>query len=117
MLFKGISKKFSLKNNQQYNTIGAFWDELEALYGLENLIGLGYKWEGGEIYYAIGLKKGEIKGCNFQIDLPDSGWVTVTGKTENLPQIYSEIYKGGALTFELESFFEKGDCKIEYYRK
>ena len=45
MLFKGISKEFSLLKEDQYNTIGAFWDEMEALYGLENLQGLGYKWE------------------------------------------------------------------------
>ena len=50
MLFKGISKEFSLLNEDQYNTIGSFWDEMEALYGLENLQGLGYKWEKGVIF-------------------------------------------------------------------
>ena len=28
MIFKGITKSFSLKNEDQYNTIGAFWDGL-----------------------------------------------------------------------------------------
>ena len=40
MLFKGISKEFSLLKEDQYNTIGAFWDEMSLLYGLENLQGV-----------------------------------------------------------------------------
>ena len=42
MIFKGIGKTFSIVDRQQYQTIGAFWDELSAQYGLENLQGLGY---------------------------------------------------------------------------
>ena len=42
MLFKGIGRTFSTENDQQYETIGAFWDELAAKYGRENLQGLGY---------------------------------------------------------------------------
>ena len=61
MFFKGISREFSLQNEDQYNTIGAFWDEMALLYGLENLQGLGYKWAGDKIFYAIGLKIGDIK--------------------------------------------------------
>ena len=49
MTFTGITKDFSLLDEDQYNTIGAFWDELSAIYGLENLHGLGYKWKNGEI--------------------------------------------------------------------
>ena len=117
MIFKGITRSFSLANEDQYNTIGAFWDEMEALYGLENLLGLGYKWQNGKIEYAIGLKKGEINGYNLTIELPDNDWVTVKGKTDNLKQIYNEIYISGALTYELESFFNSGDCIIKYYRE
>ena len=117
MIFKGITRSFSLKNEDQYNTIGAFWDEMEALYGLENLLGLGYKWQNGKIEYAIGLKKGNIEGYNLTIELPDNDWVTVKGKTHNLKQIYNEIYASGALTYELESFFNSGDCVIKYYRE
>ena len=90
MLFKGISKEFSLKNEDQYNTIGDFWDEMELLYGLENLQGLGYKWVGGKIFYAIGLKIGDIKDYNLCIELPDDNWTVVTGKTENLKEISVE---------------------------
>ena len=117
MVFKGISKTFSLLNEKQYDTIGAFWDEMSDIYGLENLVGLGYKWHNGKIDYAIGLKNGEIDGCNLTITLPDDDWVEVRGKTDNLKQIYDEIYKNGALTFEIESFYNNGDCIIKYYRK
>ena len=116
MKFTGISKAFSLKNEDQYNTIGKFWDEMEAIYGLENLIGLGYKWAQGLIYYAIGLKSGEIEGANLRMDLPDDGWTTVEGLTDNIKAIYDEIYKDGALLMELEQFTSDGRCKIRYVR-
>lgn len=116
MIFKGISKTFSLINNDQYNTIGAFWDEMSSLYGLENLQGLGYKWIGNEIYYAIGLKDRTIKDFNFCIDLPDSNWNIVIGKTDKLKEIYDEIYKSGPLKYEIETFYDNGKCEIKYYR-
>ena len=116
MLFKGIAKRFSLRNEEQYNTIGAFWDELSALYGLENLQGLGYQWTENEIFYAIGLKVGKIKGCNLSMELPDEGWTIVDGETEKLQEMYNEIYKAGALTYEIETFSEDGKCRIQYYR-
>ena len=40
MIFEGISKTFSTEEDKQYETIGAFWDELSAKYGRENLCGL-----------------------------------------------------------------------------
>ena len=116
MVFEGITRDFSLAGEQQYETIGAFWDEMADLYGLENLQGLGYRWQGGQISYAIGLKDGCIGGCNLTIQLPDEGWQQVTGKTEKLQKIYDEIYKNGALTFEIETFWEDGTCQIRYYR-
>lgn len=116
MKFIGISKTFSLINEDQYNTIGDFWDELSIIYGLENLIGLGYRWEGSTIYYAIGLKKGIIDNHNLIIDLPDQGWKEVDGNTEDLKQIYNKIYEDGSLTYELETFTLNGKCKIKYYR-
>ena len=54
MIFEGISRVFSTVNEQQYETIGAFWDELSAQYGLENLRGLGYNWTPDTIEYVIG---------------------------------------------------------------
>ena len=116
MLFIGITKTFSLKNEDQYNTIGDFWDELSLLYGLENLQGLGYKWEKGKIFYAIGLKKGEIENANFRIELPDDGWQIVEGETDRLKEVYDELYKTGRLKYEIETFTEEGKCLIQYYR-
>ena len=116
MVFIGITKDFSLANEQQYDTIGQFWDEMANLYGLENLQGLGYKWKDNMISYAIGLKKDFIPGYNLCLELPDLGWVTVKGKTDNLKQMYDEIYKDGALQYEIETFDEQGNCEIRYYR-
>ena len=116
MIFKGISREFSLKNEDQYNTIGDFWDEMSSLYGLCNLVGLGYKWESGKIFYAIGKKIGEIDNANLCIELPDTNWTVVDGETERLREIYDEIYKFGKLTYELETFDENGRCQIKYYR-
>ena len=56
MLFKGIGRSFSTENDQQYETIGVFWDELAAKYGRENLQGLGY---GG---YRLGYGSGPDSG-------------------------------------------------------
>lgn len=116
LLFKGISKEFSLLNNEQYNTIGDFWDEMALLYGLEQLQGLGYKWTANKISYAIGLKNGDIKDYNLIIDLPDDGWVAVNGNTDNLEKIYDEIYKSGPLKYEIETFNQNGKCTIKYCR-
>ena len=117
MIFKGISKIFSLKNEDQYNTIGAFWDEMAEKYGLESLRGLGYNWQGATMSYAIGLKSGDIENYNAVIELPDNDWISADGRTDNLKAIYDEIYESGRLTYEIETFFENGDCHIEYYRK
>ena len=116
MLFIGITKQFSLDYEEQYNTIGEFWDEMSLKYGLENLQGLGYLWENNIIYYAIGLKNGVIENHNFSIELPDNGWIIFNGKTDELKEIYDEIYKLGPLKYEIETFDEDGNCKIKYYR-
>ena len=116
MKFIGISRDFSLENEDQYNTIGAFWDEMSELYGMENIIGLGYKWEMGNISYAIGLKVGAIPGANLELELPDDGWTTVSGKTDDLKKIYDEIYKSGRLKMEIEEFTLQGSCTINYLR-
>ena len=116
MLFFGISKEFSLKNEEQYNTIGDFWDEMSDIYGLENLCGLGYKWEDGKIFYAIGLKNGKINNYNFEIELPDNGWNIYKGLTDYLKNIYDEIYLNGPLKYEIEYFYNNGNCLIKYYR-
>ena len=86
------------------------------MYGMENLQGLGYKWENNKIFYAIGLKNGNIQHSNFTIDLPNDGWITVRGETDNLKNIYDSIYQEGPLKYEIETFDENGKCIIKYYR-
>ena len=94
MLFKGIGRSFSTENDQQYETIGVFWDELAAKYGRENLQGLGYGWKERSIEYIIGLIYGEIDGA----------------------KIYEKIYREGRLEYEIERFTDSGDCEIMYCR-
>ena len=116
MKFIGISKVFSTVDDIQYKTINEFWMELSEKYGMENLRGLGYNWTEDSFEYAIGLKDGIIDNKNCSIDLPASGWKTAKGKTEDLPKIYDDIYKEGPLKYEIETFYNKGTCEIQYYR-
>ena len=116
MVFNGISMVFKLTDEQQYETIGRFWDELSMRYGLENLMGLGYNWRNEEMSYAIGLKHGDIEGYNASVMLPDDGWINVKGETNCLKALYDEIYQDGSLTYEIETFYENGMCKISYFR-
>lgn len=116
MTFEGIGRTFSTVNDRQYETIGAFWDELSAKYGLENLQGLGYGWTEQSIEYVIGLINGKIDGANRSVELPDQGWVSVKGRTDSLSQIYEKIYQSGRLKYEIERFTDGGDCEILYLR-
>ena len=116
MIFTGISRVFSTENEAQYETIGKFWDELSCKYGISNLRGLGYNWTDNSIEYVIGLKEGVIDGANINVELPDDGWVSVTGRLSDISNIYDEIYKYGRLNYEIELFDEEGNCEILYYR-
>ena len=116
MEFIGISRTFSTVGEQQYETIGAFWEEMSRSYGRSNLRGLGYHWTDTSISYAIGLIDGQIDGASFRMALPDEGWKLVTGRTEFLNQIYSDIYRNGSLKYEIERFDEEGNCIIAYFR-
>ncbi len=115
MKFVGIKRVFSTKNEGQYATIGAFWNEMSAKYGVDNLMGLGCNWTDNSIEYVIGLKNGTIPEADYEINLPDQ-WIIACGKTENLSQIYDEIYKDGALLYEIEEFDQNGNCRIRYCR-
>ncbi len=116
MTFTGIGRIFSTEGDRQYETIGAFWDELSAEYGMENLRGLGYGWTDSTIEYVIGLKEGVIPGADRDVELPDAGWTAVSGKTELLDRLYEEIWREGRLRYEIESFRQDGTCEILYLR-
>ena len=116
MLFEGIGRTFSTENDHQFETIGAFWDELAAKYVRVNLQGLGYGWTERSIEYAIGLIDGEIDGAVRAVELPDTGWGTGRGKTADLGEIYEKIYQEGRLKYEIVRFTDSGDCEIMYCR-
>ena len=116
MEFKGISRTFSTMNEKQYAAIGAFWDEMAGIYGREKLRGLGYNWTETSIEYVIGLADGDIEGNNINVILPDAGWNCVSGRTEELAEIYGTIYKVGPLKYEIEMFDDEGNCKIMFRR-
>ena len=116
MEFTGISRVFSTENDGQYETIGAFWDEMSAIYGMENLRGLGYNWTENSIEYVIGLKDGVIGGETKTVILPDDGWLVYEGRTQKLGEMYGEIYRDGVLTYEIETFTEEGNCRVEVTR-
>ena len=116
MLFTGITRTFSTENEQQYETIGAFWAAMESKYHCTRLRGLGYNWTAGTIEYVIGLTDGTAEGSDCTVILPDDGWTEVRGRTEDLGRIYDEIYKDGALSYEIETVDPDGNCRILYTR-
>lgn len=116
MFFEGIGRVFSTVNGQQYETIGAFWNELSEKYGRCRLRGLGFHWTENTIEYVIGLKEGRIAGADRAVSLPDEGWKSVRGKTAQLGQLYETIYRDGSLQYEIETFTDEGSCEILYYR-
>ena len=105
MIFTGITRTFSLENEQQYETIGAFWSEMEQRNDCSCLRGLGYNWTENTTEYVIGLTEGAAEGSDCTVILPDDGWIEVRGRTADLGEIYDRIYKDGALTFEIESYY------------
>lgn len=121
MIFKGYSRVFSTINNEQYNLIGEFWDEMLLKHDMEELRGLGYNWTDKNIEYVIGLKNNEkINDVNYdwkEINIPDDKWEIVNGKTEELDKIYDNIYKISNLKYEIEIFNNDGTCKIMYIRE
>lgn len=119
MLFYGLSRVFSTVGDGQYEAIGAFWDAMADRFGRENLRGLGYGWTENTITYAIGLKNGALPpvvrypGAVFRdIELPGEGWLHFTGRTENLSELYADIYADGTLLYEIEEFYDNGDCEV-----
>ena len=139
MIFKGISRSFSTKNDSQYNSIGEFFDKMSSVFGRENLRGLGYNWTESKIEYVIGLKDNSnlldnnSKTANennktdeiFEIFpdakykevlIADTGWKDYNGTTNELSSLYDEIYADGNLTYEIEEFYLDGSCKIHITR-
>lgn len=128
MIFKGISKRFFTKDNKQYNEIGNYWDYFAAIYGRENLLGLGLNWKKDSLEYVIGQCEGRMEynletvrerypdAVYKEIILPDTGWKTYRGQTERLSELYDRIYREGDLLYEIESFCDNGNCSVKIIR-
>ncbi len=128
MVFRGISKRFSTEDNRQYNEIGDYWDYFAAIYGRENLLGLGLNWEKDSIEYVIGQCEGHMEynleivrekysdAVYKEIVLPDAGWTVYRGQTERLSELYERIYREGVLLYEIESFYDDGSCSVKIIR-
>lgn len=127
MVFKGISCRFSTKDNGQYDTIGDLWDFCAQIYGLEKLKGLGYNWTQDSIEYVMGIADGREpelakirrkypRAVYKEILLPEQGWSQYTGRREKLEKLYTEIYREGAPVYEIESFYGDGSCTISVCR-
>ena len=119
MIFRGYVRRFSTENDGQYDAIGAFWDEMAAIHGRENLRGLGFGWTADTIEYAIGLKTGELNRSDpayLEMELPDAEWQHWRGRTDSLAAMYEEIYRDGPLRFEIETFDDDGNCELMVFR-
>ncbi len=128
MRFCGISRTFSTENEIQYENIGQYWDDFASLYGREAIKGLGFNWAEHSIEYVLGTidhalpfdmekLREKYPDCVYkEVELPDSGWKAYAGQTEDLSDMYGEIYQEGPLKYEIESFFEDGSCSLEIYR-
>lgn len=128
IIFKGISKRFLTEDNKQYHEIGNYWDYFAAIYGRENLLGLGLNWKTDSLEYVIGQCEGHMEydleavrerypdAVYKKIVLPDTGWKTYQGQMDRLSELYETIYHEGALLYEIESFFENGSCSVKIIR-
>ncbi len=141
MIFNGFSKRFSTKNEDQYNSIGRFWDYMSELYGVENLVGLGYNWDKDSIEYIIGLRSNDIMTKPLtgefsdavwkEVSIPYIGWEIYEGVVGTLKETYDAIYDEykydtetdgpddetkNAIDYEIEYFDENGNFEIHIHR-
>ena len=50
----GILVRFSCKNNEQYESIGKFWDLMSLQHPKPDLVGVGCGWREDSLDYLIG---------------------------------------------------------------
>ena len=122
MIFHGIGRRFSTENDRQYEDIGRFWDDMAAVYGRENLLGVGWDWREDSLMYALGrmdqLFEDGMPGMDaICLELPESGWQSWRGETDRLDELYGRIYMDGALTYEIERFSDDGKSRTDVYRE
>jgi predicted transcriptional regulator YdeE len=128
MKFHGVRIRFDCIDNKQFEAIGAFWNFMSGLFPREQLRGLGLNWMNDSFDYVIGDFEGRFDyslpiirqtypaAQTVVVPLPDDGWITYAGKTDNIAQIYEDIYRDGVLNYEIEAFDREGNCKIAILR-
>lgn len=125
LTFIGIGKKFSIIGEDQYNTIGRFWDLMSDFTNKDDLIGFGCNWTKTDMEYYIGFihdidyrnilnnlnfKMKNLKIKKFKLDTKD--WILYKGKTKNINKMYDFIWTDKVVTSELEFFTNNGNCYL-----
>jgi len=125
LTFIGIGKKFSIIGEDQYNTIGRFWDLMSDFTNKDDLIGFGCNWTKTDMEYYIGFihdidyrnilnnlnfKMKNLKIKKFNLDTKD--WILYKGKTKNINKMYDFIWTDKVVTSELEFFTNNGNCYL-----
>ncbi|MBP3704146.1 MAG: hypothetical protein J6I98_01310 [Clostridia bacterium] len=129
MTVRGVQLRVSCKNGEQYDVLGAFWDEVRKYHPKMLLVGIGHSWENDTFCYLIG-KEGGLpektveKVCerfpeadSVRLKVPDGHWDVYRGRLEWLDEMYEEIYKDGPLIYEMERIHENGAITIFIRRK
>ena len=128
MIFKGIKIRFDCTNNQQYKTIGEFWKYMIGMYPNDTLKGVGCNWYDDCLDYIIGdfaithnydmrIITDYYPNAEYvEINLPDEGWQIYHCELDELSNLYEEIYKDGALEYEIEEIKSDGNCVISIIR-
>jgi hypothetical protein len=128
MDFKGIQIRFYCKNGEQYKSIGLFLKYMSEMYHKNALKGVGYNWHVDSFDYIIwnvdermafdtaAILKQYPTSKYITLRLPDEGWQIYQCSIDNLENLYGEIYKDGALDYEIEEFDSNGNCKISVLR-
>lgn len=125
LTFIGIGRKFSIIGEDQYNTIGRFWDLMSKFTNKDDLIGFGCNWTKTDMEYYIGFiydvdyadilnnlnsKMKNLKIAKFKLGTND--WNLYEGKTKNISKMYDFIWTDKVVTSELEFFTNDGNCYL-----
>jgi len=129
MIFKGIKVTFSTENGRQYIDIAKFWDTMEKHYDVDRLSGLGLNWTKNTMDYIIGFRDNSMTNEVLKVIkpyytsaeyviklLPNRDWKKYKGHVSKIKETYSEIWKAGAVKFEIETFDKDGNMELLIHR-
>lgn len=107
MKFFGVKKLVAVDADyKQIDELTQFWQEMNAMYPGEQLLGLEANWiDQVSFEYYIGKIDEKWADDLEEIEIPDDGWVEYTSllDDEAIKAMYKEIYKRGRLDYEIES--------------